>query len=126
MNMLIVEDDVDTASFIRYVLEIEEHHTVRAVSTADEARHALNETKTDLIIMDRHLPDQDGFALCREVKGRPDCLGVPVMFVSAAASTDEIQKGYDCGAGDYVSKPFGCQELVDRVRLLLAGGRSCR
>lgn len=126
MNMLIVEDDVDTASFIRYLLEVEEHHTVRSVSTADEARHALAQTKTDLIIMDRHLPDLDGLDLCREFKGRADLSGVPVMLVSGAASGDEIQKGLDSGAGDYVAKPFGCQEFVSRVRDLLAGSPSCR
>jgi DNA-binding response OmpR family regulator len=118
MNLLIVEDDEDTASFIRYVLE-EERHSVRTASAADAARLALNDFKPDLIILDRGLPDQDGVAFCRELKNRPAFASVPVLFVSSAKTPAEIAEGFEAGGDDYVTKPFGFVELLARVQALL-------
>jgi DNA-binding response OmpR family regulator len=118
MKLLIVEDDEDTASFIRYVLE-EERHVVRTASAAAEARERLLDFEPDLIILDRGLPDQDGLEFCRELREHPLYANTPVLFVSAAKTPAEVAEGFSAGGDDYVTKPFGFVELVARVQALL-------
>ncbi|MBI3554259.1 MAG: response regulator transcription factor [Elusimicrobia bacterium] len=118
MKLLIVEDDADTASFVRYVLE-QERYTVKTAATAFEARGYLKSFKPDLIILDRGLPDADGLDFCRELKLLPRCAHIPVLFLSAAKSPADVVDGFNSGASDYVTKPFGFVELVARVQALL-------
>lgn len=123
MKLLIVEDDEDTASFIQYVLEAE-NHIVRTAGAAEQARKHLLDFEPDLIILDRGLPDQDGLEFCRELRGHPLTANVPVLFVSAAKTPAEVAEGFSAGGDDYVTKPFGFVELIARVQALLrrAGG----
>ena len=121
MKLLIVEDDEDTSSFIKYVLE-DEKHVVRTASDAGEARGRLLDFEPDLIILDRGLPDQDGLDFCRELRGRPAYANIPVLFVSAAKTPAEVAEGFRAGGDDYVVKPFGFVELVARVQALLRRG----
>lgn len=118
MNLLIVEDDEDTASFVKYVLE-QESFAVRTASCAAEACERLREWRPDLIILDRNLPDADGLDLCRELKRAPELSGIPIMFLSARKDPAEIAEGLDSGGEDYVTKPFGFVELVARVQAVL-------
>ncbi|HEX4047919.1 MAG TPA: response regulator, partial [Elusimicrobiota bacterium] len=70
MKLLIVEDDEDAASFMKYVLEAESH-SVRTAGAAEEARRLLLDFEPDLVILDRGLPDQDGLEFCRELRAHP-------------------------------------------------------
>jgi two-component system, OmpR family, response regulator len=118
MKLLIVEDDEDTASFIQYVLEAE-NHIVRIAPAAGEARRELFDFEPDLIILDRALPDQDGLEFCRELRAQQIHAHIPVLFVSAAKTPAEVAEGFSAGGDDYVTKPFGFVELVARVEALL-------
>ncbi len=118
MNLLIVEDDEDTASFVRYVLE-QESFNVRVAADAATAREHLLDFRPDLILLDRNLPDADGLDLCRELKGQRRYADIPIVFLSARKSAAEIAEGLDCGGADYVPKPFGFVELVARVQAVL-------
>ena len=118
MRLLIVEDDEDTASFMRYVLEAESH-VVRTAPAADAARRQLLDFEPDLIVLDRGLPDQDGLEFCRELRGRARTANVPVLFVSAAKTSADVAEGFRAGGDDYLTKPFGFVELVARVQALL-------
>ncbi|MFI5361753.1 MAG: response regulator transcription factor [Elusimicrobiota bacterium] len=118
MNLLIVEDDVDTASFIQFVLEAE-NHTVRTAAAASEARRQLLDFAPDYIILDRGLPDKDGVEFCRELRARPSTANVPVLFLSAAKTDDEVAEGFSAGGDDYVTKPFSADQLLKRVQSLL-------
>ena len=121
MKLLIVEDDTDTSSFIKFIMEQEEYE-VRTASTAFEARAHLKAFKPDLIILDRGLPDTDGLEFCRELKMLPHQAHIPVLFLSAAKTPADIEDGFNAGGGDYVGKPFGFVELVARVQALLRKG----
>ncbi len=123
MKLLIVEDEEDTASFMRYVLEAE-GYGVDTASTVFEARQRLRAAKPDLVILDRGLPDQDGLELCRELRDSPEGGEVPILFLSAAKSPSEVLEGFSVGGDDYMPKPFGFLELVARVQALLRRGRA--
>ena len=123
MKLLIVEDDTDTSSFLKFVLE-QERFSVKTAATAFEARQQLKAFKPDLIILDRGLPDVDGLDFCRELKLLPHYAHIPVLFLSAAQSPADVVDGLNSGGDDYVTKPFGFVELVARVQALLRKGRS--
>src|SRR5439155_6755283 len=98
MKLLIVEDDTDTSSFIRFIME-QEQYEVRTAATAFEARTHLDAFKPDLIILDRGLPDADGLEFCQELKTRPHYAHIPVLFLSAAKTPPDIQGGLAAGRG---------------------------
>jgi DNA-binding response OmpR family regulator len=117
MRLLVVDDDDDTSSFVKFVLE-QESFSVRTAAAISEAREALKEFTPDLIILDRGLPDEDGLDFCRELKKSPSSARIPVLFLSARKSPAEIAEGLESG-DDYVTKPFGFVELLARVQALL-------
>ena len=81
-RLLLVEDDSDASSFIKYVLEQEEFD-VQVAQTVGEAREALAGHPADLVVIDRGLPDADGIELCREMRDRPSLARTPVVFLTA-------------------------------------------
>jgi DNA-binding response OmpR family regulator len=118
MNLLIVEDDEDTSSFIKFVLE-QESFNVETAGAVGDARDRLRDFKPDLIILDRGLPDVDGLDFCRELKSQPEFAHIPVLFLSARKSPADVAEGLNSGGDDYVTKPFGFVELLARVQALL-------
>ncbi len=118
MKLLIVEDDADTSSFVKYVLE-QERFDVLTAGSAFEARGYLKSFKPDLVILDRGLPDADGLDFCRELKMLPQYAHIPVLFLSAAKTPADVVDGFNSGGSDYMTKPFGFIELVARVQSLL-------
>jgi len=89
------------------------------VDTAEDAEamfRQLNFTKTDLVILDLMMPGQDGLSACRELRATSK---IPVLMLTALAESAEKTLGLECGADDYVGKPFTPQELLARVRAIL-------
>lgn len=70
-----------------------------------------------VILLDMQLPDHDGVTVCSILKARPDTRGVPVIFVTAAADTDELLRAFSAGGSDYITKPFTPREVVARVQV---------
>jgi len=118
MNLLIVEDDEDNASFLKFVLE-QESYRVRTAAAAHEARAQLKSFRPNLIILDRGLPDADGLEFCRELKALPECAHIPVLFLTARNAPGDAAAGLNNGGDDYITKPFGFVELLARVQSLL-------
>lgn len=121
MKLLVVEDDEDTSSFIKYVLE-GEGYAVETASSVSEARERLKAFSPELVILDRGLPDRDGLDFCRELRAMPEGRGVAVLFLSAAKSPNDVLDGFSAGGDDYMPKPFGFLELIARVQALLRRG----
>jgi two-component system catabolic regulation response regulator CreB len=117
-RLLIIEDDIDASSFIKYVLEQEEFD-VQVAQTAGEARAALASEPADLVVIDRGLPDGDGIEICREIRSRPNLARTPVMFLTACKTPADIEDGFAAGADDYMAKPFSFIELLARIKALL-------
>lgn len=116
--VLVIEDEEEISSFLRYVLEGEEYRVTVAASLA-EARAALKTGLPNALLLDRNLPDGDGLELCKELKGSGERRPA-VLFISARRDPDEVREGLAAGADDYVPKPFQFTNVLSRLNGLLA------
>lgn len=114
-RLLIVEDDRGIATLLQHNLTID-GFDVRLAATAHDALRECQAFAPDLVLLDIHLPDGNGFELCRVMRqgGRR-----PVIFVSARGQRADKVRGLDIGADDYVTKPFDIEELVARIHAVL-------
>jgi DNA-binding NarL/FixJ family response regulator len=121
-RVLVVDDDSNFRTFVRMLLE-RAGLEVEAAANGDEALAAVALGKPQLVLLDVHLPDTSGYALYRELKDRCG-EALPVVFVSGVRveAYDRVA-GLMLGADDYVVKPFDSDELLVRVRRLLARRR---
>ena len=114
-RILIVDDEPRMLSMMRRVLEVDGYNVVLA-GDGQAALDTLRSEPIDLVILDVMMPDLDGFEVCRTV--RRESL-VPILMLTARDEGVDKVTGLDCGADDYVVKPFDADELMARVRALL-------
>ncbi|MES2056210.1 MAG: response regulator transcription factor [Pseudomonadota bacterium] len=113
MRVLLVEDELGMAAAMRTVLE-REGYVVDHVADLADAREAARSGNSDLILLDRTLPDGDGLSVMPEFrKANP---GVPVIIISARGDVIDRVSGLDTGADDYLAKPFAMEEMLARIR----------
>lgn len=119
-TLLVIDDEAQIRKFLRISLIAQGYKVLEAVNGSDGLAHAAL-SKPDLVVLDLGLPDMDGQAVLRELR---EWSQVPVLVLSVRASESEKVLALDGGANDYVTKPFGIQEFLARVRALLrqAGG----
>lgn len=117
-KILIVEDDQDLNSSLRYAIEKSGYSAVPAYSVR-EAKEICTKEIPRLILLDVNLPDGEGFELCRWVKGHKE---VPVLFLTARDLEEDVLSGYDLGADDYVTKPFSMKILLKKIEVILKRG----
>jgi DNA-binding response OmpR family regulator len=115
-EILIVEDDENLRVALCDNLE-HEGHRVHVARTGAEAHAALAKQGFSLIILDIMLPDTDGYAVCRELRARGDT--TMVLMLTARTLEDDLVRGFDAGADDYLKKPYRLRELLSRVGALL-------
>jgi len=115
LHLLLVEDESRLRNSIRDGLS-EENFSVCAVGSAGAAEQALSTDDFDAIVLDLRLPGKDGITWLREIRAAGN--QVPVLILTARGSVDERVIGLDCGADDYLVKPFAFAELVARIRAL--------
>lgn len=114
-TVLVIDDEAQIRKFLRISLSAQGYRVLEGGNGRDGlAQAALG--KPDLVVLDLGLPDMDGQAVLRELRGWSS---VPVMVLSVRASESEKVLALDGGANDYVTKPFGIQEFLARVRALL-------
>jgi DNA-binding response OmpR family regulator len=114
-RILVVDDDDDIRGLVRQLLE-RAGHQVREASDGKKALRELFKAPADLVILDIAMPELDGWATLERIRDMSD---VPVLMLTAHHAELERVRGLQGGADDYVSKPFGRQELVARVQALL-------
>lgn len=119
MRILVVEDSVKMAAVLRRGLE-EEGYTVDVARTGEEGLWLAAETPSDVIILDVMLPGLDGLEVCRQLRERGQW--APVLMLTARDAVADRVRGLDCGADDYLTKPFSFTELAARTRALLRRG----
>lgn len=113
--ILVVEDDKELAEGIKMAFEGDGLDFTLS-ETIKEAKVALREKKFDLLILDINLPDGSGLELCREIRSSSK---VSIILLTAKDMEFEIVAGLECGADDYITKPFSLMVLRARIRALL-------
>lgn len=114
-TILLIEDDPNITDFMEVVLD-QERYQLTIASTGMEALTALQTTSIDLVLLDLGLPDIDGIDLLKILRKR---MHLPIIIISARSNEEEKVKALDLGADDYVTKPFGTNELLARIRTAL-------
>lgn len=113
-KILIVEDDVELNQALTFLLENNQFEVVSAYSVM-EARKRFDQ-KIDLILLDVNLPDGDGFLFCKMIRQQSD---VPIIFLTARDMEEDVLAGYDCGAEDYITKPFSMKILLKKIDVVM-------
>lgn len=117
-TILIVDDEVVMRNAIKRIFE-KENYRVLMAKDAMELSKILEDTRLDLILLDVNLPWVDGYELCQLIKGHPMLRHIPVAFVSGNKTEEDIRKGFEAGADDYITKPFEVQDIEKTVANLL-------
>jgi len=115
-DILIVEDDENLRIGLVDNLE-DEGYRVHAVATGEEALVVVGERRFELLILDIMLPGIDGYTLCEKLRGAG--VEAAVLMLTARSLEDDLLRGFEVGADDYLAKPYRLRELLARVRALL-------
>lgn len=116
MNILLVEDIESIIKGLTYSLEKSNYKLVIKTTIKDTKEYLRSNTNIDLIILDITLPDGNGFDLfVNTIKN----LKIPTIFLTAKDEEDDIVKGLDIGAEDYITKPFSTREVIARINRIL-------
>ncbi len=124
-HVLIVDDDRNVLRMIGRLL-VREGAQVRTAFDGAAALRLAAASRPDLVLLDIHLPDQDGYRVCGQLKAQPDTAHVPIVFLSGERETAAVVKGLELGAVDFITKPFEEHILLARVRNHLMLGRLTR
>lgn len=119
MRILLVEDEHDAARMLAKGLR-EQTYAVDIASNGAEALEKAGLNSYDLVILDIMLPEIDGLEVCRHLRQQGSLL--PVLLLTARTGVVDRITGLDCGADDYLTKPFDFRELLARIRALLRRG----
>jgi DNA-binding response OmpR family regulator len=119
MRILVIEDELKVARFLKKGLEAEGYEVETAADGKSGERLARTEAY-DLILLDVLLPKKGGFEILRDL--RKDEIRIPILMLTARSTTEDIVGGLDQGADDYLTKPFAFTELLARIRSLMRRG----
>jgi DNA-binding response OmpR family regulator len=117
--VLIVDDAPNIVLSLEFLMK-KEGYNVRSVSNGEEAMEAIAEKTPDLILLDVMMPRKDGYEVCQELRANQDWKNIKIIMLTAKGRDVEREKGLALGADDYITKPFATQELVEKVKTLLA------
>ncbi len=117
-SILIVEDDTNLSEMLGAYFYVQGYAT-SAVAWGEEAIQRAVTSLPDLIILDIHLPDIDGFEVCTRLRHSHITRGIPILFLTEMKEQADKRHGLEMGVVDYITKPFDTQELLLRVRNIL-------
>ena len=123
MRILLAEDEARVAGFIAKGLR-ENAYAVDIARDGEQAIYHASVNEYDAIVLDVMMPVKDGYRVCREL--RASGLLTPILMLTARATVDDRVEGLDCGADDYLAKPFDFKELLARLRALLRRPQTLR
>lgn len=117
-RILVAEDDADIAALVRHYLE-KDGFAVESLDSGRDVVARLAHTPADLVVLDLMLPGVDGLTLCRALRSHRATAALPIIMLTAKAAEADRIAGLELGADDYVTKPFGPEELLARIRVAL-------
>lgn len=115
MKALVVDDDRILADLIAFTLR-REGFIVNLAYNGEMALQLWRETHPDIIILDLNLPQVDGFSICRQIRAEEE---TPIIMLTVRSEEDDIVRGLELGADDYIAKPFSPRQLVARIQAVL-------
>ncbi len=118
-KIVIAEDEPDIRELIAFTLRFAGHEVIAGANGLEGYELAKRE-KPDLVMLDVRMPKMTGYDPCRAMKADVVLKDIPVVFLSAKGQDSEIQTGLDVGAEEYLLKPFAPDQLVERVKTILA------
>lgn len=124
-TIVVAEDQHHIRSLIEYKLR-NSGYTVFGVGDGAAALQKVVEIKPDLVLLDVMMPLMTGFEVLAALKQNEETRMIPVLLVTAQSKEDEIVKGLDLGAEDYITKPFSPNELAARVKTILLRSAKAR
>jgi len=116
-RVLVVDDDRNLRKIISTNLELA-GFTVESASDGPEALRVIEQAQPDVVLLDLMMPHMDGYEVARRIRKHqnPSIANVPIIILTAKGETEDKLRGFEAGADDYITKPFGPQELLARVR----------
>lgn len=117
MKILVVDDEQDICEILQYNLETEGYEVVTANSAEEALKLPLQEY--GLILLDVMMDEMSGFQMARKMKDNPATALIPIIFITALEGEDNMVKGLNIGADDYIAKPLSMKEVKARVRAVL-------
>ncbi len=118
-KILVVDDEPNIVLSLEFLMK-QAGFQVRTASDGEAALAAVAVEAPDLVLLDVMMPRKNGYEVCQAIRANPDCKGVRIIMLTAKGREVEREKGLALGADDYITKPFSTQEVVERVRELLA------
>ena len=119
----VVEDDKNIREIETFSLK-NTGYKIEDFECAADFYKRLEVKKPDLILLDIMLPDEDGLEIVKKLRTNSETVLIPIILVTAKTTEIDKVKGFDCGADDYLTKPFGVMELISRVKALLRRSNS--
>jgi len=113
-HILIIEDEPGIYNFLKQGLE-EEGYRITIASDGKQGIELFQSDKPDLILLDWMLPKMNGIDVCKDIRGKDT--DVPILFLTAKDTVQETIEGLQCGANDYIKKPFSFEELLERIKI---------
>jgi len=118
-KILVVDDEIALLEIMRTNLEIEGYEVVTELSGETGLVSAVVD-QPDVIILDIMMPDVDGWEICQRLRADPRTKYIPVIMLTALDESQHVVKGFECGADDYLAKPFANAELFARIKSVLS------
>lgn len=118
-RILIVDDTIKNLQVLGTILE-QEGYQINVAQNGTQALDIAKKVHPDLILLDVMMPDIDGFEVCKQLKADESVTHIPVIFLTARTEMEDLVRGFEIGAVDYVTKPFNATELLVRVRTHLS------
>jgi DNA-binding response OmpR family regulator len=119
--IIAVDDDPEVLGTLGRVLEYEDFEQ-QLIGVSTQAIPAIERRRPDMVILDINMPELDGISICRQLRNTSRFMSLPILFLTARGTTDDIVAGLDSGADDYIVKPFELSELRARIHALLRRG----
>jgi len=125
VRVLVVDDDLSMCKLLRMMLEPKGFEVLEAFSGVRGLVMAKGELP-DIVLLDIMMPDIDGFGVCRELKLDPTTKDIPIIFVTAKAGHEHLDRGMSLGAQGYITKPFRPEVLIEKLYEVIGRGNSAR
>jgi PAS domain S-box-containing protein len=120
IEILVVEDSITQARQLAQLLEVEGGYRVRIAADGREGLEEARRLPPTLIVTDISMPNMDGFEMCKEIKKDQNLRDIPVILLTSLNTVYDVINGLDCGADNFIRKPYEASYLLGRIRVILA------